>query len=274
MFRIDTSELEFWSSIRRISEFGLKEVALPIGMKAPMSEKLKNAFKFGNRKDPILAKEPEFVKVDDYYVLSIKSNAKALSVRLVADVAKSDTELIEIIYDISDIVTFSSRHSGNDFLPAKSHPRINYKSKNNGQPIEFIDLLSLKEIAQASDVTKILTLGTAILEKMKILQDPKVISSRAKLELLKKSDNHILSYDGATKVEFTVLFELLNLVALSFVPFVKRLKEKTPIRGELILREEVENGQRKEFTVRIEDLRSQLLSSHYCGRTIIDTLQL
>ena len=59
-----------------------------------------------------------------------------------------------------------------------------------------------------------------------------------------------------------------------FTPFVKKLKEKTPIKGELILREEVEKGQRKEFTISLDDLKSQLMDTHYCGKAVSDILQL
>jgi len=36
------------------------------------------------------------------------------------------------------------------------------------------------------------------------------------------------------------------------------MQEKTPVKGELTLREELGGGQRKEYSVRVEELRTQL----------------
>jgi len=273
--RIDTSEIEFWHSSRKIFEFGIKELMLPIGMKAPISEKFKQAFRFGSSKFNGPVKEPEFVKVDDYYLLSTKLDGeKTLSIKLVPDVAKAETDIIEIIYNVSDLPSSYLQPANSDVLPAGTRPMINYTSKENSQYVEGTDLLQIKEIVQASDLSKIGFLGTAILEKLRILQDPSFVDSRGRLELLKADDKHILLSDGIMKVEFRLLFELLNSIASSFTPFVKRLKEKTPVKGELILREEVEKGQRKEYTVKLDDLKSQLLATHYSGKTVSDILQL
>lgn len=274
-FRIDTSDIEFWDSSRKVSDFGIKELMLPIGMKAPISEKLKQAFRLGSKKNTDPVKEPEFVKVDDFYLLSIKlDQKKTLSIQLVPDIAKPEINLLELSYHVDDLPGEISepKHSGRH--PVTNRPRIDFTSNGNGQYVQATDLLQIKEIALASDLTKIGMLGTAILDKLRILQNPSLVSSRGKLELLKADDRHILQIGGTPKVEFTLLFELLNFIATSFTPFVKRLKEKTPIKGELILREEVEKGQRKEFTIRLDELKSQLIETHYCGKTVSDILQL
>lgn len=272
-FQVDTSELVFWCSIRKISEFGLKDVELPIGMKAPLTEKLKNAFKLGNKKNDIVM-QPEFAKIDDYCLLSITLNEKTLVVQVVPDIAKTDNDLIEIIYHLPELQTWGHAQPNNELPQATNHPKINYKSTNNGQPVEFMDLLAVKQIAHAADLTKIMNLGTSILEKLKMLEDPKILSSRSKLQLLNVSGKNILIHDGVTIVEFTPLFELLNLIAIFFAPIVRRLKEKTPVQGELILREQMENGQRAEFVVKLEYLRSQLSSCPPLGQTISDNLHL
>jgi hypothetical protein len=274
-FRLDTSDIEFWDSGRKVSDFGIKELMLPVGMKAPISEKLKHAFRLGSKKDSDPIKEPEFVKVDDYYLLSAKlDQKKTLSIQLVPDIAKPQTNLLELFYHVDDLPSSSLQSKDSSTHPVSARPRIDFTSNGNGQYVQGTDLLQIKEIARASDLTKIGLLGTAILDKMGILQNPSLVSSRGKLELLKADEKNILLMEGTTKVEFTLLFELLNSIATYFTPFVKRLKEKTPIKGELILREEVEKGQRKEFTIRLDELRSQLDDSHYCGKTVSEILQL
>jgi len=275
LFRIDTSEIEFWHGVRKLSEFGLKELMLPIGMKAPISQKLKKAFSFGSRKNNDVVKEPEFVKVDDYHLLSIRLDGeKTLFIQLVPDLTKPDSERIEITYDVSNFLSLHSQHTDSNTPPEATLPTINYKSRKNGKWVESTDLLRIEEITQASDKSKIWFLGTAILEKLRILQNVNIVTSMGKLQLLKANDNDIVLFDAPTKVNFPLLFELLSLVASSFTPLIKSLKEKTPVSGELILREEVEKGQRKEYTVRLDDLKSQLPVTHYCGRSVLDILQL
>ena len=275
LFRIGTSELEFWSNPRKMSEFGIRDLLIPAGMRAPISEKLKHAFRLGSRKNTELAKEPEFIKVDDYYLLSARLDGeKTLFIQLGSDLSKPDYDFFEITYDISNISNLHPHLKQVHGLQHRSHPRINYKSRKNGASSDAADLLHIKEISQATDVSKILFCGTAILEKLTILQNANVVASSGQLELLEVNDSQILKLDGMRKIEFTLLFDLLNYVAYYFAPLVKSLKEKTPVDGELILRQEVENGKRREFSVKLGDLKSQLPDMHYCGRKVADTLQL
>jgi hypothetical protein len=275
VFRIDTSESEFWHNVKRISEFGLKDLMLPIGMKAPISQKLKKAFSFGSRKDNDVVMEPEFVKVDDYYLLSCRLDGeKTLFIQLVPDLAKPEDELIEITYDISNFLSLCSQYADSKAPSGTARPAIKYKSRKNGQSLERTDLLQIKEIAQACDDSRIWFLGTTILDKLRILQNANIVSSVGKLQLLKANDSDILMFDAEMKVNFALLFELLSFMASAFTPLIKNLKERTPVGGELILREEVEKGQRKEYTVRLDDLKSQLPATHYCGRSVLEILQL
>jgi hypothetical protein len=135
-------------------------------------------------------------------------------------------------------------------------------------------VLHISEIAQATDFSKILFCGTAILEKLKILENVNVVASTGQLELLEVNDSHILKRNEMRKIEITLLFDLLNFVAYYFAPLVRSLKEKTPVDGELILRQEGQNGGRREFSVKLGDLKSQLPATHYFGRKVASTLQL
>ena len=274
MFRIGTSAIEFWSNPRKVSEFGIRDLLMPAGMKAPISKKLKHALRLGNRKNSNLVKEPEFIKVDDYYLLSaILDGEKTLSIQLGPELSKLDHDCFEITYDISKISN-SHRHIEQAQGLQRSRPKINYKSRKNGASSDTLDILHISEIAQATDFSKILFCGTAILEKLKLLDNANVVASTGQLELLEVNDSHIIKLDEMSKIEFTLLFDLLNFVAYYFAPLVKSLKEKTPVDGELILRQEGENGNRKEFSVKLGDLKSQLPDAHYCGRKVAETLQL
>jgi len=274
-FRIDASEIQFWHGLRKVSEFGIRELMLPIGMRAPISQKLRKAFSLGSKKANDIVKQPEFVRVDDYYLLSSRLDGeKSLSIQLVPDPGKPDKGIIEITYDVTNLPSLCSHYTDSNTPHETIRPTINYKSKKNGRLLESTDLLQIEEIGRASDDSKIWFLGSAILEKLRILQNADIIASIGKLQLLKVNENDIFLDGAEMKVNFPILFELLTLMASSFAPIIKSLKEKTPVSGELILREELEKGQRKEYTVRLDDLRSQLPGSHYCGRSVLDTLQL
>jgi hypothetical protein len=70
-----------------------------------------------------------------------------------------------------------------------------------------------------------------------------------------------------------LVIEFLDMLATGFTPLIKKISEKSPVRGELILRHEIDARQREEFVVRIEELTSQLCSTEE-GKKIADTLGL
>ncbi|HEU4984841.1 MAG TPA: hypothetical protein VFT58_04310, partial [Nitrososphaera sp.] len=72
-------------------------------------------------------------------------------------------------------------------------------------------------------------------------------------------------------VEYSLLFDLLEALARSFGPAVGKLKDKTPVKEELILRQELEGGQRKEFAAKLDDLRAQLGETPY-GKLMFRTV--
>ena len=46
-----------------------------------------------------------------------------------------------------------------------------------------------------------------------------------------------------------------------FAPLIRKLKEKSPVKGELILRHEIGSRQREEYVVKTEELNSNLIST-------------
>jgi len=133
-FGIDGSEMEFWNHRRTIAELGIKELMLPIGMKAHMSEKIKQSFKFGSRKDAEISKEPEFVKVDDYHLRKVELQGnKTLLVDLARDTSSPDTDLFRIAYDVSGVRDSPMQFAGQQQPGfASSRPKIVFISKDGG----------------------------------------------------------------------------------------------------------------------------------------------
>ena len=73
--------------------------------------------------------------------------------------------------------------------------------------------------------------------------------------------------------QYNPLFTFLESIAQSYSPLVKQMQAKTPVKGELTLKEELGGGQRKEYSVRSEELRSQLSDTEH-GKAIAYALGL
>jgi hypothetical protein len=206
---------------------------------------------------------------------------KILALHLVSDVAASDSDLFKITYDVESLTDRHGEPGASGTAPI-IRPRIEYFALNNDpHPSPITDLLQVNEIARASDLSKIKLLGSAVLSKMNILTDPEVIASRGKLESLRMVEMDVIvitrtgdSPQQAIAVNFAHLFEFLQRVASSLRSVLDKLKEKTPLKDEVIMRQELEGGQRKEFTVNLDDLRSQLINNVQYGKPISDALGL
>jgi hypothetical protein len=231
-------------------------------MKAPISEKLKQTLKLGLGEKP--AREPDFRKVDDYYIAAAELRAgKALTLQLASDMALSN--LFRITYDVASLTERGST--------VAVRPRVDYyKKEDGGQTSEFVDLLAIAEIQGVADVSKIMLLGVAVLSKMRMLGDPATVLSRGQLQSLEVEEKKIVSAGEPQSLDFEGLFQFLRLVASCFTPTLQKLKEKTPVKDEIIIRQELAvGGQRKEHSVRLEHLRSQLASDIH-GKKILDVL--
>lgn len=251
-FSIDPTELEFWNFRRNVTDLGIKELMLPVGMKAPVSEKIKQKFRFGSRKDAEVNKEPEFVKADGYFLLSATLQGdKTLVVELSRDSSVTqDSDVFRVSYDVASLTQQNPDRA--------TLPRIDYTSKRDGNLMTETDLLQIGEIKADTDLSKLRLLGAAILSRSRTLQDPHLIGSRGKLVELRIQNDDVIIPLALQEGDYGSLFKFLVSIAQSYSPFAKKMQEKTPVKGELTLREELGGGQRKEYSVRIEDLRTQL----------------
>lgn len=155
-------------------------------------------------------------------------------------------------------------------------PRIDYTAPSTGEFASATvraDLLQMQEIEEASDLLKIQLLGSAVLAKLGILQKTGLVGSRGTLKEFKVGEASVLAPPNGKRELgcYSELFGLLESIASSFAPYVKKMKETTPVKGELMIRQDLGGGQRKEFSVRIDDLRSRLENAEY-GTRIISTL--
>ncbi len=296
---VKSTEIEFWNQRRKVSDFGLKNIMIPVGLKTPITKKLKKSFDFlpGLDKGAKSQRAPKFVNVEDYYLYSANTDGKEnLLIVLVDNPSKTDDNLIQIKYRISELnhhdgrtATTTTNAAGISAKP-KTHylehnklPRIDFTSSEQGK---VQDILGIKDIAEATDIPEILLLGRAILDKIELILDhePSQLALYSKLYSIRVDDkdalavneskssislgnSNIVAYDPGLVTIF------LEITAKYYSPIIRRLKEKSPMKNELILRFENADGSREEHSLGIEELNF-LLKRTDGGKKIARALEI
>ena len=298
---VRSTEIEFWNQRRKVSDFGLKDIMIPVGLKTPLTTKLKKSFDFlpGLDKEMKSQRAPKFVNVQDYYLYSANTDGKEnLMVVLVDNPSKPDDNLIQIKYRISELnhhegrtatTTTTTNAAGisakprTHYLEYNKLPRIDFTSSEQGK---IQDILGIKDIAEATDIPKILLLGRAILDKIELIlhHEPSQLALYSKLSSIRVDDkdavvvdatkssislgnSNIIAYDPSLVTIF------LEITAKYYSPIIRKLKEKSPMKNELILRFENADGSREEHSLGIEELNF-LLKRTDGGKKIARALEI
>jgi hypothetical protein len=250
---------------------------IPVGFKTSISEKLKRSFRFVSRGEddqtPV-EKDPEFISADDYYLSYLKlEGGKTLFLILANDASKLDDKVMKINYDMADWYQ-------NDFddkvdVSAKAEFYKRLISEGKVPKIDYIQdkeirrlNLFQKEFLQFTDISKIFLLGKVLTDKMNSILNPKTITSHIKLESIKVDDKDAIKVNRDSAKSPSLLYNeelvisFLESVATGFAPLILKLKTKSPVEGELILRYETGDRQREEYVVRTEEINSQLSSTN------------
>jgi hypothetical protein len=276
-FLVDNSSIEFWSHKRKVSDLGIKDMLIPVGFKTPISEKLKRPFRFMSRGDDDQApvkKDPEFVSADNYYLSYLKlEDGKTLSLILADDTSKLDDNVMKINYDLSDwyqndlddkVDVSQNAEFYKRLISEEKVPKIDYIQDKE---IRRLNLFQ-KEFMQFTDISKILLLGKVLTDKMNSVLNPKAIASHIKLESIKVDDKDAIKVNRDSAKSPSLLYNeelvisFLESVATGFAPLILKLKTKSPVKGELILRYETDQRQREEYVVRTEEINLQLSSTN------------
>jgi len=220
-----------------------------------------------------MEKEPEFVSADDYYISYSKLvNDKTLSLILADDASKLDDKVMKVEYDLTN--WYQNNYDAKVDVPANSNfykrlisegkvPRIDYIQDKE---IRRLNLFQ-KEFLQFTDMPKILLLGKLLTDKMNSLLNPKAIALHIKLESIKIDDKDVIKVNRHSAQSPSLFYSeelvisFLELVATGFAPLILKLKDRSPVQGELILRYETGDRQREEYVVRTGELNSQLSST-------------
>jgi len=295
---VRSTEIEFWNQRRKVSDFGLKDIMIPVGLKTPITKKLKKSLDFlpGLDKETRSQRAPKFVNVENYYLYSANTDGKEdLLVALVDNPSKPDDNLIEIKYKISELNHHNGRttittnaadtsvESRTHYLEYNKLPRIDFTSSEQGK---VQDILGIKDIAEATDIPGILLLGRAILDKIELIlhYEPSQLALYSKLSSIRVDDkdalvvdeskssislgnNNIVAYDPSLVTIF------LEIIAKYYSPIIRKLKERSPMKNELILRFENADGSREEHSLGIEEL-NVLLKRTEGGKKIARALEI
>jgi hypothetical protein len=291
---IRSTEIEFWNQRRKVSDFGLKDIMIPVGLKTPLTTKLKKSFDFlpGLDKEMKSQRAPKFVNVQDYYLYSANTDGKEnLMVVLVDNPSKPDDNLIQIKYRISELnhddsTTAVTNTNGTSAKPRTHYnklPRIDFTSGEEGK---VQDILGIKDIAESTDIPEILLLGRAILDKIELIlhHESSQLALYSKLSSIRVDDKDAVVVD-ATKSSISLgnsnivaydpslITIFLEITAKYYSPIIRKLKEKSPMKNELILRFENADGSREEHSLGIEELNF-LLKRTNGGKKIARALEI
>jgi hypothetical protein len=293
---VRSTEIEFWNQRRKVSDFGLKDIMIPIGLKTPITKKLIKSLDFlpGFDKEVKGQRAPKFVNVEDYYVYSANTDGKEnLLIVLVDNPSKPDDNLIQIKYRISELNHNDSAATTNaagtsakprtHYLEYNKLPRIDFSSSEQGK---VQDTLGIKDIAEATDIPEILLLGRAILDKMELIlhHEPSQLALYSKLTSIRVNDKDALVVDSSKSsislgnsnivaYDPSLVTIFLEITAKYFSPIIRKLKEKSPMKNELILRFENADGSREEHSLDIEELNF-LLKKTDGGKKIARALEI
>jgi hypothetical protein len=298
---VRSTEIEFWNQRRKVSDFGLKDIMIPVGLKTPITKKLKKSLDFlpGLDKEAKSHRAPKFVNVEDYYLYSANTDGKEnLLVVLVDNPSKPDDNLIQIKYRISELnhhegrtatTTTTTNAAGisakprTHYLEYNKLPRIDFTSSEQGK---IQDILGIKDIAEATDIPKILLLGRAILDKIELIlhHEPSQLALYSKLSSIRVDDKDALVVDeskssislGNSNIvayDPSLVAIFLEITAKYYSPIIRKLKEKSPMKNELILRFENADGSREEHSLGIEELNF-LLKRTDGGKKIARALEI
>ena len=293
---VRSAEIEFWNQRRKVSDFGLKDIMIPVGLKTPITKKLKKSLDFlpGLDKEIKGHRAPKFVNVEDYYLYSANTDGKEnLVVVLVDNPSKPDDNLIQIKYRISELnhddSTVITNVDSNSVRPKKHYleynklPRIDFTSSEQGK---VQDILGIKDIAEATDIAQILLLGRAILDKIELIlyYEPSQLALYSRISSIRVDDkdavvvdpskssislgnSNIVAYDPNLVTIF------LEITAKYYSSIIRKLKEKSPMKDELILRFENVDSSREEHSLAIEEL-NYLLKKTDGGKKVALALEI
>lgn len=262
-FSFDISSIDFWNHRMKVSDFDIESLPIPIGFKTPISQKLKRSFRFvspgSDENHGHIEKEPEFVAAENYFVVSAIFTGRTLSLILAADACKLSDKVIKIEYRSGTLSSTNRDDYGEATDTERKLSRIEYLAQEKPD----LDLLQ-GGFLQIIDYKKIFDLCEKLAKRINNFVNPDITARIGKLNFIKVGDSDAIVNNTSPLVQSyseDLVVSFLESIAAAFAPQIQKLNEKSPVKGELILRHENDNRQREEYVVTIKELNSQLSSS-------------
>lgn len=283
-FTVNSKFSDFWKHRRKISDLGINNLMIPIGFKVSISDRIRRSFGFrSSQEDPqdFSEKEIESVQAGSLYITYVRIHTdRTLLVRFSADPSKSDEKAIEIEYDLPDLIPGEYNDASENarveyykgVISEGRLPRIDYVDKEERRRID----LTQKEFQKETDTLKIMIMGRVLSDRMNDISNTSTVSAYTSLDSIKVGDKDavMVSKDQNKSLLYyeDLVISFLELVAVGFAPLIQTISDKSPVKGELILRYEADDVERKEFVVRREELSLPL--SNDVGKRILEKLKL
>jgi hypothetical protein len=285
-FTIDSKFSEFWKHRRKVSDLGVDDLLIPIGFKKSISEKLRRSLRLGsNQEDPqdSSEREIEYIHASSLYITYVRMDTgKTLAVKLSGDPSRSDEKSVELEYELSGLQPQENNASSNNSITTIAYynglksegrlPRLNYVDREERRKID----LTQKEFQQATDILRIVMMGKMLADKINEISNTSTVSHHMKLDSIRVGDKEaIMSSSNSSKTLLyyeDIVMSFLELVAVGFSPLIQHMSEKSPIKGELILRYETDEKVRTEYVLRTEELSAPLSDDE--GRRVLERLKL
>jgi hypothetical protein len=266
---INSSSLEFWNYKKRVSDLSLGKFRIPIGFRMPLTRKFKLPMKLISARNKIsIEKEPEYVDINKYYIISAKTEDESiLLITLVSDPSRPERDAIKISCNVKDI---QDQKTLTESMLHTRFPIVDYVTES-GKTVS--NIVRMEELVRYLDMTKIMKLCHLIFDKIRDLTVQRELNSISKLETLNiiyNKDNNFSENSGKNVLQNEIepyyspelSIVILESIAKGLAPTLGTLRKKSTVNGEVILRHEQANGERKEYVVKINDLVLQLSASH------------
>ena len=151
-------------------------------------------------------------------------------------------------------------------------PRIDYLDKDERRKID----LTQKEFQEGTDTLKIVMMGKILADRINDISNTSAVSPHMKLDSIRVGDKEaIMSSNESNKALLyyeDIVMSFLELVAVGFSFLIQGISNKSPVKGELILRYETDEKERQEYVLRTEELSAPLSDEE--GRRVLERLKL
>jgi len=271
-FSMDESPGNFFYQKQKLSDFNIHNLVFPIGYKVSISKKLKRSFKLVSTIEDDKEnsnKEPEKIFLDNYFLSHIKlEKSKNIILRIANENSNSKTDkIIEINLNLMNNEiekcfneTFDNQEL-KTWIKKSDLLTIDYivnNEKKNIIPV-IIDFFGTVDFKQIFNLCKY------IIKNIEKTIDPLNLQNGFRLEYVdiygKKAIDHYIDKDGGNEriyYDKTLISRFLEIIAEYLIPQIEKIKEKSPVVGELILRYEMDGQPRKEYVLKTEDIKEQL----------------